>query len=280
MHHYSTQDWSDYSLIDTGNHERLERFGDKYFVRPEPHALWEPENPSHAGWVQPDATFRDGWYFTDTSMEDGFVISWNSLRFKIRPTTFRHLGVFPEQVTQWELVEKWVKESTKGVKVLNLFAYTGIMSLAAANAGAEVTHVDASKSSVTWASENAKLNNLSSIRWIVEDVRKFVEREVRRGAKYDIIIFDPPVFGRGTKGEIWRLEDEFLPLVKNLHRISSPHVHLLANIYATATYPTTFQRVIEQIFNAEGKSILRSVELIQEIGKKSLQTGYSIELVP
>ena len=275
----STQSWLDYRLIDSGNQERLERFGDKYIVRPEPHALWEPENPNHVGWIKPDASFREGWNFIDTSMEDGFIISWDSLRIKIRPTTFRHLGLFPEQETQWKQLEEWVKGLPKGARVLNLFAYTGVMSLAAARAGAEVTHVDASKSSVSWANENAKLNNLNSIRWIVEDVRKFVEREVRRGVKYDVIVFDPPVFGRGTKGEIWRLEDEFLPLVKNLQKISNPHVRLLANIYATTTYPTTFQRVIEQIFNADGKSVLRSVGLRQEIGEKTLQTGYSIELV-
>ncbi|CAN5137737.1 class I SAM-dependent methyltransferase [soil metagenome] len=270
--------WKDYELIDSGNQQRLERLGAFYIVRPEPNAIWTPENPTHEKWQNPDGLFDKGWELKEASMSDGWNISWDTIRVKIRPTSFRHLGIFPEQQGQWSKIQEVVKVSKPGVKVLNLFGYTGMMSLVAASAGAEVTHVDASKSSVSWANENAKLSGISSIRWIVEDVRKFVEREVRRGAKYDVIILDPPVFGRGTRGEIWRLEDEFTPLLKLLKKISSDDVCLLANIYATTTYPKSFQRVIEQVYNKKGATTLQAVSLTQTEGGNELQTGYSILL--
>jgi 23S rRNA (cytosine1962-C5)-methyltransferase len=266
----------DYQLIDSGEYERLERFGKFYVVRPEPNALWGRTNTNHVGWKSPDARFEKKWSFSQASLDDGFEISRGNHTFFLKPTSFRHLGIFPEQEPQWESISDFIKHASKPVKLLNLFAYTGVLSVLAAAEGADVTHVDASKSSVVWAAKNAQLNNITTVRWIIEDVRKFVEREVRRGSTYDVICLDPPVFGRGAKGEIWRLEEELSGLLSQLKKISHKETMVVANIYATATYPESFKRVMEEIFDAKGRVILTPTLLTESDGKSQLQTGYSL----
>lgn len=211
--------WRDYELIDSGGGLKLERFGPYQFVRPEAQAIWRP-TLSEREWRKADAVFRaDGeteggrWQYR-RSIDERWQMQYNGLRFWAQPTPFRHLGVFPEQANHWDWMAGLITAARRPIKVLNLFGYTGIASLAAAHAGANVTHVDASKKTIGWARENQALSNLDDrpIRWILDDALKFVRREVRRGARYDGFIVDPPPFGRGPKGEIWRIE-ESLPIL-------------------------------------------------------------------
>ena len=178
-----TTGWDDYELVDTGNSKRLERFGTVFVVRPEASAMWEPKDPNHNGWRKPDAVFVDGeWTFTSQRLGDGWNINWGGINLHVKPTRFRHLGIFPEQELQWQWLDSIIRQAEQPVRVLNLFGYTGVASLVAARAGADVCHVDASKPSVYYASEQAKRNDLEqSVRWIVDDVRKFLQREIRRG---------------------------------------------------------------------------------------------------
>lgn len=213
--------WQDYELIDTGTGLKYERFGPYRFVRPEAQAIWQPTLAEHE-WRKADAIFRaDGeaeggrWQF-NRPIDERWQMRYKNLRFWTQPTPFRHLGVFPEQANHWDWMHSLITEAQRPIRVLNLFGYTGIASLAAAHAGANVTHVDASKKTIGWARENQALSGLEDrpIRWILDDALKFVRREVRRNAQYDGFIVDPPPFGRGPKGEIWRIE-EHLPLLLN-----------------------------------------------------------------
>lgn len=211
--------WTDYELIDSGAGSKLERFGPYRFVRPEPQAIWQPALPRKQ-WDAADAVFRAGdgqdggrWH-VQNPIPERWEMRYRDLRFWAQPTPFRHLGVFPEQANHWDWMTDLIDNSRRPANVLNLFGYTGIASLAAAAVGARVTHVDASKKTIGWARENQALSGLDDrpVRWILDDALKFVKREVRRGAQYDGIIIDPPPFGRGPKGEIWRLE-ESLPIM-------------------------------------------------------------------
>ena len=223
-----TGGWNDYALIDSGNGEKLERYGGYRIVRPEAQALWTPRRPA-AEWAGADARFvgigdEEG---DDGSREDGgrwrykkplgetWPLAYDGVPFLDRFTSFRHVGVFPEQAAHWDWMKAKVAQAKRPVKALNLFAYTGIASLIAAKAGAEVTHIDASKKAIGWARENQSLGKLDDlkIRWICEDAKKFVEREGRRGSRYDAIILDPPKFGRGPKGEVWDIFGDLKPLL-------------------------------------------------------------------
>jgi 23S rRNA (cytosine1962-C5)-methyltransferase len=206
--------WSDYALLDSGAGAKLERFGRYSFVRPEPQAIWSRALRSNA-WEAADGVFageegEEGaagrWQFKHP-LEDRWMMRYKDIRFWARATSFRHLGVFPEQATQWDWISSLVAQAGRPIRVLNLFGYTGIATLVAARAGAQVTHVDASKQILTWARENQALSGLEDrpVRWIIDDAPKFVQREVRRQARYDGLIIDPPKFGRGPKGEVWKL---------------------------------------------------------------------------
>lgn len=272
-----------YELLDSGNRLRLERFGTHTVVRPETAALWQPTNPQHPAWVNPDAHFvdddRDRWRLRKPELADGWEVNFEKVRVLVKPTPFRHLGVFPEQADSWRWLRSKVQSAGGHPKVLNLFGYTGAASIVAAQAGALVTHVDASKGTVHWASENAKRSGVQDgIRWIVDDVAKFVAREVRRGAKYDLIVMDPPVFGRGTKGEIWRLEEDLGPLLKSASQLLKPQpLGFLLNFYATALYPEAIARLAEQALGqAVGKLELSSLCLEESESKKLLQSGYCL----
>ncbi|ADL01830.1 class I SAM-dependent methyltransferase [Brevundimonas subvibrioides] len=237
-----TRGWSDYALLDSGAGKKLERYGPHTVVRPEPQCFWQPRNA--AAFDRPDAVFDpqaqdeddDGrWRFAGKAI-DTFPLAWRDVRFTGRFTPFRHLAFFPEQAANWEWLDARVRaRGSNPPKILNLFGYTGVASLACAAAGAEVTHVDASKKSVAWARENAELSGLSDhpIRWIVEDARKWVAREVRRGSRYDGIILDPPKYGRGPTGEVWRLFEDMPALLKDCATLLSDDADfLLLNAYA------------------------------------------------
>lgn len=239
-----TRAWADYALLDSGGGRKIERYGQHTVVRPEPQCFWLPRDP--VAFDQADAVFdptdedeSGRWRFAGKPI-DTFTLGWRDVRFTSRFTPFRHLAFFPEQAANWEWLDDRI--STVGLEVgrpvpriLNLFGYTGVASLACAAAGAEVTHVDASKKSVAWARENAELSGLADrpIRWIVEDARKYAAREVRRGVKYDGIILDPPKYGRGPTGEVWRLFEDLPALLKDCAALLSDDASfLLLNAYA------------------------------------------------
>ncbi|MFA4892596.1 class I SAM-dependent methyltransferase [Brevundimonas sp.] len=245
-----TRAWADYALLDSGGGRKLERYGRFTVVRPEPQCFWSPRDPSafDAADAVFDPTDEDEsgrWRFAAAPV-DTFPLAWRDVRFTSRFTPFRHLAFFPEQAANWEWLDGRIRglcsSSPKGggttktaPKILNLFGYTGVASLACAAAGAEVTHVDASKKSVAWARENAELSGMADkpIRWIVEDARKYAAREVRRGSKYDGIILDPPKYGRGPTGEVWRLFEDLPGLLKDCAALLSDDASfLLLNAYA------------------------------------------------
>ncbi len=221
-----TAGWRDYALIDSGNGEKLERYGAYRIVRPEAQALWTPRLPA-AEWTGADAKFVGIGEEDGASGEDGgrwrykrplgetWPLAYDGVPFLGRFTSFRHVGVFPEQAAHWDWMKAAIIRARRPTKILNLFAYTGVASLIAAKAGAEVTHIDASKKAIGWARENQTLGKLDDlkIRWICEDAKKFVEREGRRGSRYDAIILDPPKFGRGPKGEVWDIFTDLKPLL-------------------------------------------------------------------
>ena len=211
--------WKDYEVLDTSNGEKLERWGDYFLVRPDPQVLWDTPKKLRQ-WKKPNGHYHRShkgggqWEFFD--LPKTWDIQYKELKFHLQPFSFKHTGLFPEQAVNWDWFSDKIRKANRPVKVLNLFAYTGGATLAAAAAGASVTHVDASKGMVNWAKENAQLSGLREkpIRWLVDDCVKFVEREIRRGNHYDGIIMDPPSYGRGPKGEIWKIEESIHPLVK------------------------------------------------------------------
>lgn len=222
-----TEPSSGYELIDSGDNEKLERFGDIVLSRPDPQALWQ-KRLDDKEWKKADAYFtRDAggteWTFKNkTNPTKKWGIDFGGMKFWIKPTAFKHTGLFPEQSSNWKWLEEKIKASTQeDVEVLNLFGYTGGASLACAKAGAKVVHIDSSKAAVNWAKENAELSDLvdKPIRWIVEDVRLFVEREIKRGRKYHGIIMDPPAFGHGPDSELWKIEEHFLALIEDCKKI-------------------------------------------------------------
>ena len=232
--------WEDYELMDSGNGLKLERYGSNLLLRPEPQAMWSPALGEEV-WKSAHATFQPtheesgGHWQTNRSMPSEWQMRYGALTFIARLTAGRHLGVFPEQACHWDWTADLIQGSHRPVQVLNLFGYTGLASLAAARAGARVTHIDASKKSVSWARENQALSALDTrpIRWIVEDALKFVQRESRRGVKYDGIILDPPKFGRGPKGEVWEFFDLFPRLMAAcLDILSAQPLFLVVTAYA------------------------------------------------
>lgn len=242
--------WKDYEIIDTSKGEKLERWGDFMLVRPDPQVIWDtPRNNRY--WKRPNAHYHRSkkgggeWEFFDLPQQ--WTISYNSLTFNLKPFSFKHTGLFPEQATNWDWFGNLIKNAGRPIKVLNLFAYTGGATLAAAAAGAAVTHVDASKGMVSWAKENAISSGLGDapIRWIVDDCQKFVEREIRRGNHYDAIIMDPPSYGRGPKGEIWKIEDAIFPLICLCEKLLSDRpLFFLVNSYTTGLAPAVLTYMI------------------------------------
>lgn len=272
--------WKDYEVLDTAGGEKLERWGDYLLVRPDPQVIWESDK-KNPGWRKMNGHYHRSskgggeWEFFDLPKEWG--IHYGDLTFRLKPFSFKHTGLFPEQAANWDWFSNLIrnalkKEPDRQIKVLNLFAYTGGATLAAANAGAHVTHVDASKGMVTWAKENAAVSGLSEkpIRWLVDDCVKFVEREIRRGNKYDAIIMDPPSYGRGPKGEIWKIEDSIYPFVQLTSQILSENpLFFLINSYTTGLQPAVLSYMINL---AIVKKFGGSVEA-NEIGLPVTDTG-------
>ena len=272
--------WKDYEVLDTAGGEKLERWGDYLLVRPDPQVIWDSDK-KNAGWKKMNGHYHRSskgggeWEFFDLPKE--WEIHYNELTFRLKPFSFKHTGLFPEQATNWDwfsalIRDALAKEPNRQIKVLNLFAYTGGATLAAANAGAHVTHVDASKGMVTWAKENAVASGLGEkpIRWLVDDCVKFVEREIRRGNKYDAIIMDPPSYGRGPKGEIWKIEDSIYPFVQLTSQIlADKPLFFLINSYTTGLQPAVLSYMINlAIVNKFGGHVEAS-----EIGLPVKDTG-------
>ena len=235
-----TKDWKDYELLDCSGGERLERWGNVVLIRPDPQVIWNTPK-EHPLWHRADARYvrskeGGGHWECRRQLSEAWNISYKDLQFKISPTGFKHTGLFPEQAVNWDMMREKITGAGRSIKVLNLFAYTGGATLAAASAGASVCHVDAAKGMVHWARENAELSSLAErpIRWIVDDCAKFVEREIRRGNTYDAIIMDPPSYGRGPGGEVWKLEDQIYDLVKLCTGVLSDEpLFFLLNSYTT-----------------------------------------------
>lgn len=250
--------WKDYEVIDTSSGEKLERWGDYILLRPDPQVIWNTkrEHPLYKklnGHYHRSAKGGGEWEFFDLPTE--WSINYKDLTFNLKPFSFKHTGLFPEQAANWDWFSSIIKsEKAKNpeheIKVLNLFAYTGGATLAAAKAGAAVTHVDASKGMVTWAKENAISSGLKDapIRWLVDDCVKFVEREIRRGNKYDAIIMDPPSYGRGPKGETWKIEESVFPLINICADIlKSEPLFFLINSYTTGLQPAVLSYMLNTV---------------------------------
>src|ERR1035437_8057758 len=277
----TTKPSKDYELIDSGNEEKLERYGKYILRRPDPQALWN-KSQSETEWKNADALFdadRKVWKKKNESMQNEWNISFDDLKFNIKPTAFKHTGVFPEQEPNWDFIKSKVKSrkskgNTEPIKVLNLFGYTGGATMAALSAGAEVVHVDGSKSAITWAKENAELSGLINkpVRWIIDDARKFVMREIKRGGKYDGIIMDPPSFGRGGKGEIWKIETDFIKLLEECSKIlSDDPLFFIVNGYAAGYSSNAYYNALKPIVEKYGGQFeIGELTILESKGKRLL----------
>ncbi len=278
-----TRGWSDYALLDSGDGRKLERYGRYTVVRPEPQCFWKAHN--EGAFQRANAVFdpqqeeedAGRWRFDVHGPIDAFPLKWRDVRFMGRFTPFRHLAFFPEQAANWEWLDARVR-TLQQPKILNLFGYTGVASLACAAAGAHVTHVDASKKSVAYARENAELSGLADrpIRWLVEDARKFVAREVRRGSKYDGIILDPPKYGRGANGEVWRLFEDMPELLKDCAALLSDDASfLLLNAYAARISGLSLAHMMAEATHDRGGRIDWGELALSEDGKDARSIGLS-----
>ena len=258
-----TEGWADYALLDSGGGRKLERYGATTVVRPEPQCWWSPRLPAGT-WDKADAVFDPtdeddaGRWRLSSPVPDTWPLAWGEARFKARLTAFRHLAFFPEQGANWAFIDRRVRARAAPPRILNLFGYTGVASLVAAAAGASVTHVDASKKSVGWARENATLSGLDDrpVRWICEDARKYVQREVKRGSLYDGIILDPPKYGRGPTGEVWRLFEDLPGLLQDCAALLSPDADfLLLNAYAARISGLSLSHLMREALVGRGGMI-------------------------
>ena len=290
---------SDYALLDSGDGEKLERFGNVVLSRPDPQALWAKNLPI-AEWKKADGIFSreesGGKWSLKQNVPAKWDISFGGLKFWIKPTTFKHTGLFPEQEVNWKWMGGKIKERSnrpstssgqakkEEIEILNLFGYTGGATLACSKAGAKVVHIDSSKATVTWARENAEISGLkdASIRWIVEDARVFVEREIKRGRKYDGIIMDPPAFGHGPTNELWKIEEDFLPLIENCKKLlkdepidGTPNhpLFFLINGYSAGYSAVAYENVLLPLVEKYGGKIEIGELTIQETGNQKLVTS-------
>jgi 23S rRNA (cytosine1962-C5)-methyltransferase len=272
-----TKSWSDYELLDSGNGRKLERFGNVVTDRPDSQAIWSPLQPKL--WASAQAKFAVGGKDDKWNLSPDLLVNWevkfNNLTFNLRFTSFKHVGLFPEHASQWE----WIREKAATLKepnVLNLFGYTGAATLAAAEAGAKVTHVDASKQSVEWASDNARATGLAEdrVRWIVDDAAAFVKREAKRGVKYEGIVLDPPAFGRGAKGQVWHIEEDLVPLLTSLKEILSDKSgsFVVLSGYAAGFAPESFAQAVESVFG-KASGTFGSLNIQESDSDRVLPTG-------
>ena len=259
--------WKDYEVLDTSEGEKLERWAKYLLVRPDPQVIWNTpkEDPC---WRKYDARYNrsstGGGKWSNLRLPERWQVRYKELTFNVKPMNFKHTGVFPEQAANWDFIMQTIRAAGRPVSVLNLFAYTGGATLAAAAAGASVCHVDAAKGMVAWAKDNAAASGLSGagVRWIVDDCAKFVEREIRRGHKYDAIIMDPPSYGRGPGGEVWKLEVnlwDFVSLCSGV--LSDDALFVLINSYTTGLAPSVLSYITDSIFTARRGGSSRAEEL-------------------
>jgi 23S rRNA (cytosine1962-C5)-methyltransferase len=253
----------DYELIDSGEGRRLERFGKYLLDRPDPEVLWKKTLPE-SEWNKADAVFKDlpagrhGGWVNKNKVPEKWQINIDNLKFWLKLTPFKHTGIFPEQLFQWQDIESRIKNAGREIKLLNLFAYTGVATLFAAKAGAKVTHVDASRPAITWANENRDLNGMANcpIRWIIDDALIFTNREIKRENKYHAIIMDPPVYGHGPTGKPWDFGKDFPKLLANCKQIlSDSPLFVLVNAYAVSTSPTTLANAVNDYFATLGGKV-------------------------
>ena len=271
-----SEHWKDYELIDTSDGERLERWGDIILIRPDPQIIWSTgrKNPlwrnAHARYYRSNK--GGGHWETYRKVPDRWTIRYNQLVFNIKPMGFKHTGVFPEQAVNWDFAAEKIRNENRPLKVLNLFGYTGCATLACMKAGAMVCHVDASKGMVQWARENAQSSSIADlpVRWLVDDCVKFVQREIRRGNRYDGIIMDPPSYGRGPGGEVWKLEEQLFPLVDLCRQVLSENpVFFILNSYTTGLSPAVMEYLLGvQLQQSFGGSVSSD-----EIGLRVTDTG-------
>lgn len=259
--------WKDYEVIDTSNGEKLERWGDYMLVRPDPQVIWNTDK-KHFGWKKFNGHYhrsnKGGGEWEFKNLPEEWSINYKDLTFNLKPFSFKHTGLFPEQATNWDWFSSLIKEANRPIKVLNLFAYTGGATVSAAKAGASVTHVDASKGMVGWAKENAASSGLADapIRYFVDDCIKLVEREIRRGNKYDGIIMDPPSYGRGPKGEIWKIEDSVFPFIKETAQLlSDKPLFFLINSYTTGLQPAVLSYMLHTVLDPIHKGTVEAQEI-------------------
>lgn len=271
-----------YALIDSGDNMKLERYGAYMLARPDPQALWKQLRES-THWLEADARFVSSWK-SRKDMPAAWNIKYNGLTFEVRLAAFKHTGIFPEHAPSWDFMREKINQAKRErvagepIKVLNLFGYTGGATLACAQVGAEVVHVDASKPSVDAAVKNAELSNLhnASIRWIVDDAHVFVKRELRRGNKYDAIVMDPPSFGRGPKGEVWKIEDHLIPLLEDCMKLmSSTPLFFILNGYAAGYAPEAYLQILQSVLLTPDVDLSSMHETIQYGGLLIEEEGTS-----
>ena len=264
----TASNWKDYVLLDAADGEKLEKWGGISLVRPDPQIIWKTEKTLPL-WKTADGHYHRSnqgggkWEFS-RKIPDAWTINYRELTFNIRPTGFKHTGLFPEQAVNWDFMADKIRNANREINVLNLFAYTGGATLACAAAGASVCHVDASKGMVQWAKENARSSSVEdkSVRWLVDDCVKFVEREIRRGNHYDIIIMDPPSYGRGPGGEIWKLEDEVYGLCeKSVKLLTDDSLMFLISSYTTGLSPAVMEYILASLIKPEFGGTASSDEL-------------------
>lgn len=271
-----TANWKDYELIDTSAGERLERWGNVILIRPDPQIIWDTPK-SNPMWREANARYLrsqtgGGNWQELKKVPSMWKINYGELTFQLKTMGFKHTGIFPEQAVNWDFAMKKIQASGRPVKVLNLFGYTGAATLACLKAGAEVCHVDASKGMVAWAKENAAASNLGDrpVRWLVDDCIKFVQREQRRGNTYDGIIMDPPSYGRGPNGEIWKLEEQLYPLVEMCVPILSQNpLFFILNSYTTGLSPAVMEYLLNILIQKKFGGVVSS----SEIGLPVTQSG-------
>ncbi|HHT86154.1 MAG TPA: SAM-dependent methyltransferase [Clostridiales bacterium] len=262
---YLSRDWKDYEIIAASNGEKLERWGEIFLLRPEPQAVWEypysfDDKKLHAHYIRSN-TGGGRWEYKK-NVPESWTIGYKDLRFIVRPTGFKHTGLFPEQAVNWDFMRQICENARRPLKVLNLFAYTGGATVALAASGAQVVHVDAAKGMVAWAKENLAASGLADkpVRFIVDDCLKFVLREIRRGNKYDGILMDPPSYGRGPNGEVWKIEDNLFPLVSECVKLLSDDcMFFLINSYTTGLAPSVLTSVLKCAIKRKG--IIESEEI-------------------
>ena len=267
--------WSDYAVLDCGGGEKVEKWGPHILVRPDPQAIW-PKIDSVSAWKRANAIYHrsksGGGQWEIRKLPAQWTISYKELTFNLKPMSFKHTGLFPEQAANWDFIMDKVRTAGRPVNVLNLFAYTGGATLAAAAAGASVCHVDASKGMTQWARENAASSGLADrpIRWIVDDCKKFVQREIRRGRKYDAIIMDPPSYGRGPSGETWKIEEDVADFVKLTMELLSDHpLFVLISSYSTGLAPSVMAYLLGITARVQHDGYIEA----QELGLPVQSTG-------